>query len=588
MTITDNHSDNTAPLSNPGQPLRQRTETKIPTMPSTQSRGSYDALLFSPETQELPTKIQQALHELHVHKIELENQNEELRRTQAELEVARARYFNLYDLAPVGYVSVLQNGMISEANLTAAAMLGVTRSELVQKFLSSFIYRDDQDIYYLHLKKISEEKTPQSCESRLIRRNAQVFWARLVSSATQDADNEPVYLVALTDITERKQSEAKQQKVDQHIQQTQKLQSLGVLAGGIAHDFNNLMGGIFGYIDLALMETDKETISRYLNTALETIHRARSLTDKLLTFARGGAPVQKTTSLMPFIQELTTFAVSGSNVACQLNIQENLWPCKIDKSQISQAFSNIIINAQQSMPDGGTIRVSAGNIPMEKENCSTPAQQNYVKISIKDHGKGIAPEIMPHIFDPFYSTKPQGHGLGLTTSYSIIKRHGGYIECESTVGYGSEFHIFLPAAIEPEVVTATATSRHAGSGTIIVMDDEQGIREIMKMMIETMGYSVECTQNGNEALNFFIAETSANRPVAAMILDLTVPGGMGGVAAIAEIRKTNPEIPVFVTSGYSQDRVMAAPEEYGFTAGICKPFRRVELAELLEKYVKKG
>jgi CheY-like chemotaxis protein len=371
----------------------------------------------------------------------------------------------------------------------------------------------------------------------------------------------------------------------------QKLDSLGVLAGGIAHDFNNLLTGIFGFIDLARsVSKDAKTVD-YLESTIAAMNRAKALTFQLLTFAKGGSPVQKTTPLIPFVQEAAQFALSGSNISCKFSLAETLWPCNIDKNQIGQVIDNIVINAQQAMPNGGAIEITAKNIsPGLGEKSHPPlADGNYVKVSIKDFGIGIPKDIMPRIFDPFYTTKTKGHGLGLATCYSIMNRHGGCIDVESEPGKGSTFHVYLPASTVAAVTNTAAPGRHKGSGTIIVMDDEEVVRETIRKMLESLGYAVVCKKDGREAIDFYIDETRAKRKFAALIFDLTVPGGMGGIEAVAEIRKLNagalPKVPVFVVSGYADNSVMKNPREYGFTASLSKPFTIAELSEMLNKNV---
>lgn len=380
------------------------------------------------------------------------------------------------------------------------------------------------------------------------------------------------------DITERK-------RMEEELQKTQKLDSLGVLAGGIAHDFNNLLTGIFGYIDLARAASKDAKVTDYLETTIVAMNRARALTQQLLTFAKGGVPVQKITPLNPFIQETAQFALSGSNISCRFDLAENLWPCNIDKNQIGQVIDNIVINAQQATPNGGSIEITAKNSSLGEKEHVTLVKGNYVKVSIKDFGTGIPKDIMPRIFDPFYTTKTKGHGLGLATCYSIMSRHGGAIEVESELGKGSTFQVYLPASTEAVAVNAPAVIRHQGGGTIIVMDDEKVIREAIRNMLETMGYSVVCKNDGKEVLDFFIKETKANHVISAILLDLTVAGGLGGKETVAEIRKSiaGATIPVFVASGYTDDPIMRNPADYGFTASICKPFTMAELSEMLNR-----
>lgn len=381
------------------------------------------------------------------------------------------------------------------------------------------------------------------------------------------------------DITERVHASEVLQKV-------QKLESLGLLAGGIAHDFNNLMGGIMGYIDLARGCTQETDSADYLEKALQTIGRAKRLTHKLLTFAKGGAPAQKVGRLFPCVEDAARFSLSGSNISCRVDIEENLSPCSFDKNQIEQVIDHIINNAMHAMPDGGNIEITARNVTLLKEQHVVLTEGRYIRISIKDCGIGIPPSMLPQIFDPFFTTKAKGHGLGLSTCYSIIKRHGGTIDVVSEQGKGSTFHIHLPAVNAAQLnESPTYEVAHCGKGTIIIMDDEAVILDTMKCMLISLGYSVKCTSDGREALKVFTEDTRANMPVTALFLDLTVPGGMGGAETVIEIRKLNAAIPVFVASGYADDPVMQEPHIHGFTSSIIKPFLKRDLAKLLSEYV---
>jgi PAS domain S-box-containing protein len=377
------------------------------------------------------------------------------------------------------------------------------------------------------------------------------------------------------------------QKLDEAMHRSQKLESLGVLAGGIAHDFNNLMGGLFGYIDLANEEPDRSKVSSYLSKAVNTIDRARALTGQLLTFAKGGAPIQKIGHLFPFIRETAQFALSGANVSCRFDVPQDLWACNFDKNQIGQVIDNIIINAQQAMPVGGTIELTARNITLSDKEHSFLSKGDYIKISVKDHGIGIQKEHVSKIFDPFFTTKTKGHGLGLTTCYSIVKRHAGCIDVESEIGKGATFHVYLPASVHSVSSSAeTSETMHKGSGTFLIMDDEPVMRETIRDMLKSLGYTVICKENGNNAVEFFAAEMKAKREIVGMVFDLTVPGAMGGMAAVEEIRKLDKVVPVFVASGYAEDPAMKNPSEYGFLASICKPFRKSEISKMLNKYMR--
>ncbi len=380
------------------------------------------------------------------------------------------------------------------------------------------------------------------------------------------------------------------QKLMDAAQRADKLESLGILAGGIAHDFNNLLGGIYGYIDIANECTTEHTVSRYLHQALNTIDRARGLTQQLLTFAKGGAPVKNIEQLSSFIQDTVQFALSGSSVTAQFDLPFDLWPCDVDKEQIGQVIDNIIINAVQAMPAGGKIEIGASNIAITRGQIPDLSAGDYVRICIRDFGVGIPKEYLSHIFDPFYSTKAKGHGLGLATCYSILDRHGGSIDVQSQPGVGTVFFLYLPAIPDavPAPVGGVNANTFEGEGTFVVMDDEEVMQNTMKAMLETFGFRVVLTSDGREAVDFFRKETHAGRWVAGMIFDLTIPGGQGGKQAIEQIRKLSSDAVVFVSSGYSEDPVMANPGQFGFTASICKPFRRVELAQLLREHMRNG
>jgi PAS domain S-box-containing protein len=375
-------------------------------------------------------------------------------------------------------------------------------------------------------------------------------------------------------------------KLMENAHKTQRLESLGILAGGIAHDFNNLLGGIFGYLDLARALTKERTTHDYLENAMKTMNRAKALTQQLLTFAKGGTPIRKVESLTPFIQESVTFALSGSKLLSIFQINPDLWNCSFDRNQIAQVLDNIIINAQQAMPVGGTITIKACNETITNSVHPSLQPGKYVRISIKDEGIGIPKEIISRIFDPFFTTKQKGSGLGLATCYSIISQHNGTIDVESDPGKGSTFHIFLPASNEPTLKSPiTHIKKYSGTGRILLMDDELIIRDTTSAILKLFGYSCHSVTNGAEAILEFTNGLKNNDAYKAVILDLTVPGGMGGLEAGMEIRKIDSQIPIFVASGYADDAVIAEPEKFGFTGSISKPFKVTDLGDLLEKFL---
>jgi len=386
-------------------------------------------------------------------------------------------------------------------------------------------------------------------------------------------------VLVFRDMTEKR-------KLVEAIQKAHKLESIGILAGGIAHDFNNLLSGVFGYIDMAKLVAKDDKIFDYLSKASSSIHRAKELTQQLLTFSRGGTPVKKTEHLFPFIRETVQSALNGSLISSHFNVDKNLWPASFDKSQIVQVIDNLVVNAKQAMPTGGKIIVSAKNVTLEKNSSLSTCSSNFVKISIQDTGTGIPKKIIDHIFDPFFTTKTQAHGLGLATCYSIINKHNGKIEVESEPGDGATFHFYLPASSEQLIPKENKTDfKHIAGGRILVMDDEPILRSTISDILQLIGYDSCCVSDGREAVKTFIEEQKANRNFDAMIFDLTVPGGMGGIEAAGEIKKINHKIPIFVTSGYAEDPAMANPAKYGFIASISKPFIVSELSEILRNHL---
>jgi two-component system, cell cycle sensor histidine kinase and response regulator CckA len=378
------------------------------------------------------------------------------------------------------------------------------------------------------------------------------------------------------DVSERR-------KLEDELQRRERLDSLGVLAGGIAHDFNNLLACIFGFIDIARSLNRDAQVDGHLQSALTGMERARALTHQLLTFAKGGEPVRTASRLFPFVKETVAFALSGTNLARSFDVPEDLWPSEYDQRQLEQAIDNIVINAHQAMPQGGIIKVTASNVVLTAGAHPVLPAGNYVRISIADQGVGIPPESLPRIFDPFFTTKEHGNGLGLATAYSILRRHDGVIDVESAPDQGAIFHLYLPAAshVAPEH-EVPRPKRHVGTGVVLVMDDEALVRTIVSTMVRLMGYSVVEAQEGGEALRLFEAALRSGTPFKAVFLDLTVPGGMGGIEAAAAISQLDHQVPLVVLSGYADDPAMARPGDFGFSCSLRKPFAQEELVAVLE------
>jgi PAS domain S-box-containing protein len=471
-------------------------------------------------------------------------------------------------------------GCILDVNPAACRLYGYTYEEFLRLKHTDISAEPDKTVAAIH-------EGITHVPLRYHRRKDGTVFPVEITSGYCMLGNRSVQTAFIRDITERLGIENEKRRMEEHIHNAQKLEALGVLAGGIAHDFNNLLGGIFGFLDMAFEASKDEKVSGFLSRALNTIDRARALTQQLLTFAKGGVPVRKPCELFPFVEETARFALSGSNVSCRFDAPRDLWPVNIDKNQIAQVIDNLIINAEQAMPMGGVILISARNLVLKEKKIANLPAGDYVKLSLQDSGTGIPPEIMPRIFDPFFTTKQKGSGLGLATCYSIVIRHDGFIEVESEPSRGSTFHVYLPAVHPRQRMTAGSVSAgYHGSGTILIADDEEAMRDSMKAMLEALGYCVEAVDDGRKAVDFFSAETKAKRPLAAIIIDLTIPGGMGGRETVAEIRKMNTQIPIFVSSGYGEDPVIAHPNDYGFNASISKPFVKSDLAAMLALHLK--
>jgi CheY-like chemotaxis protein len=309
-----------------------------------------------------------------------------------------------------------------------------------------------------------------------------------------------------------------------------------------------------------------------------------------LTFSKGGAPIKKITSIPDLLKDTINFTLSGSKVRCQFFINDDLWSANCDEGQISQVISNLIINAEQAMPEGGVIEVRAVNLLVEEEATqSFMLPGKYIMISIKDHGVGVSEEHLQKIFDPYYTTKQKGRGLGLTTVYSIIKRHDGYIDVESEVGIGTTFHIYLPSTGEKIVKDETGKLNiRKGSGKILVMDDEEMVRDFAKELLSEFGYDVELAEDGEEAIQIFSNAIESGKPFDAVILDLTIPGGMGGADVIQKLREIDPDVKGLVSSGYSNDPIMSNYEDYGFCGVIPKPYKIEEINQILDSILKKS
>jgi len=362
-----------------------------------------------------------------------------------------------------------------------------------------------------------------------------------------------------------------------------KLESVGILAGGIAHDFNNILAAILGNIDLALrLPCDEKATRTLLEAAKKASLRAKNLTGQLLTFAKGGEPVKRLAAIGEVILDSAEFILRGSKVRGDFQLPDDLWPVPVDSGQISQVIQNIILNADQAMPDGGVVEISCRNVHQEE---SEGDLGDYVSIVIRDHGPGIPAHLLDSIFDPYFTTKAEGHGLGLAVTHSIVAKHGGRITVESEEGQGTTFTICLPASPKEKISEepVVRVKKVVGQVRILVMDDDKMVRTLTRSVLEYLGYMVVLAADGEEALRLYREHREAGTPIDLAILDLTIPGGMGGKETMKELLALDPQAKAIVASGYSNDPVMASYREYGFAAMLSKPFAVKELSAEIDR-----
>jgi len=380
-------------------------------------------------------------------------------------------------------------------------------------------------------------------------------------------------------------------KVERDMQQAAKLDSLGVLAGGIAHDFNNVLTAVVGNIGIAKLHAEPRSRVHQLLTEAESASlQARNLTQQLLTFSKGAAPVRQASSISELVQETANFALRGSNTRCEFTDTEDLWPVEIDEGQMHQVIQNLVLNADQAMPRGGTIDVELSNIVIDRHGVIALDPGRYVRMVIQDRGTGIPADILPSVFDPFFTTKKRGSGLGLAVCYSIVRNHEGHIGIDSIPGEGTTVTIHLPAADEPPNLRAPeeTIATISDDSRVLVMDDEDLVLATADMMLRHLGYDTELTHEGGQAVAAYGRAIELGQPFDAVIVDLTVPGGMGGKEAVAHLLEIDPDAKVIVSSGYSTDPVMAEFAEHGFVAVVTKPYKLGELDRALKDALAEG
>ncbi len=471
------------------------------------------------------------------------------------------------------------DGRLLYVNEASCRALGYTREELLAMTVPDIRPVFPPEVWSEHWQELRERKT-FIFESILKRKDGSVFPVEACVNYVLFGGNE--YNCAFVrDISERK-------RVESELVKAHKLESVGLLAGGIAHDFNNILTGIMGNASLAKMSlSPQDKAYKYVDNLETASHRAKDLTQQFLTFSKGGAPIKKRTSAAEIMRSSMQLALSGLKSTSELTIPDDLWFVDADEGQVSQVIINLIINADQAMPKGGIIRGACENIELDEASSFFLKKGKYVRISIKDQGMGILEEHLGKIFDPYFTTKEKGRGLGLASAYAIMKNHGGHISVESQIGVGSTFSLYLTASDSPVIEQEETVELVSGKGKILVMDDEEIVSIVVGEMLDLLGYDAAFARDGEQALSMYGEALTSGRPFDAIIMDLTIPGGMGGKETIRRILDIDQNAKAIVSSGYSNDPVMADFRQYGFAGMVEKPFNLEKLSEQVNKVLRR-
>ncbi|GBE13486.1 blue-light-activated protein [bacterium BMS3Abin13] len=471
---------------------------------------------------------------------------------------------------------VATNGHFLHVNPAWLKAFGYNRDEVSNLTIFDLIAPDCQGHCKTTFQQVLAEDRVHQIDTTFIAKDGQRI--EIEGSATAIfKDGKPLYSQCIfRDVTEKR-------KMEEEILKTQKLESIGVFAGGLAHDFNNLLTAILGNISLAKATIAENTpLAGRLKKAEKASLRAKGLTQQLLTFAKGGAPIKKLSGIADLVRDSVDFSLRGSNVKQEYQFAPDLWTAAVDEDQLSQVVQNLVINAGQAMPDGGSLTVKGKNITLGSDNHTGLPAGRYLLLTVADEGYGISRQDQDKIFDPYFSRKESGSGLGLAVAYAIMKKHDGRITVDSVPGTGTTFSLYLPAA-RPRF-EKTGKQQHEESttgGHILIMDDENMVRDVAAEMLDFLGYTNSSAKNGEQAITLYLAALSQGKPFDAVLMDLTIPGGMGGKETMARLLEIDPQATGIASSGYANDPIMANFTDYGFSAVIPKPYEMDELRTTL-------
>jgi len=519
------------------------------------------------------TDRKQVEEELRIHRFNLE---EIVRERTSELEESEWKYRTLVEQSSDGIYIYGINGFLF-VNDRLCDLTQYTREQLIGMKYSELIHSDDRDMTSEDgTVKGSHSGVPNVFQLRVLRRDGEIrhmeFSYRELTYGGEDA-----ILGIVRDITTLKKLEEEQKNVE-------KLESLGLLAGGIAHDFNNFLTAIVGNISLArTMVEPGSDLYEILTSSEHAASRASNLPRQLLTFSRGGDPVKERLSIAELLRESSGFVLSRSIATAEYSLAEDLWDVYADREQIELVFSNIFINAYQSMPEGGQVHISAENVQLEENNPAVIPEGQYVMISIRDDGYGIDDDHLSRIFDPFFTTKQNGTGLGLATAYSIVSKHRGHIKVETETGKGSTFIVYLPAEHSAGNNELTSNLTGLSGRKILIMDDLEMVRETASLLLKGLGFETDIAEHGEDTIEKYRAAFDSPEPFDAVILDLTIPGGMGGEETLRELLRIDPNVKAIVSSGYSNAPIMADFASYGFSGVMMKPYSISQISDLMNK-----
>ncbi len=510
-------------------------------------------------------------------------------RADAALLRSMERYRLLFERNLAGVFQTDLNGTISTTNRAFAAMLGYNDTDDLSGRSIADLATTPEEIQ-LFLQELTFKRELHNREFTMITRDGESVTILLNAGRIDDGNDSGELIEGIAmDVSDRNRAEEDRRRLAFQLQQGQKLESLGVLAGGIAHDFNNMLMAILSNISLAKRSAaaSQETLRR-LNEAEEVCLRATSLTQQLLTFSKGGRPIRKVASIGRLIEEATATAARGGNCHYDCRSNPELWPVEVDEGQISQVVQNLVANAIQAMPQGGTVSVTSDNLHLVEGDVPTLEAGRYLRIEIVDTGCGIPEEELESIFDPFFTTKKGGSGLGLATAFSIVRSHGGAIVVHSQPDQGSRFSVYVPASEAEHVkgIGGGEESMH-GHGRLLIMDDDEAVRSAAAELLETIGYEVGTAADGSEAITLYTQAMEEGHPYDAVVLDLTVPEGVGGRETMTRLLAIDPGVKAIVSSGYSTDPVMANYREHGFSGVAVKPYRLSDLAKTLRIAINK-